>query len=58
MAWPDPTEPGESVATHISPVVERDPSIATLASLAPGRRADPDATGGAWVVSDFAYEDD
>lgn len=54
----DPNESGATVATHISHVVERDPSVAALASLPPGRRADRDASGGMWVMSDFAYEDD
>jgi len=54
----DPNEPGATVATHISHVVERDQSVAALASLPPGKQADRDAPGGAWVVSDFAYEDD
>jgi len=54
----DPNEPGAAVATHLHHVVERDPSIATLASLPPGRRADRESAGGAWVVSDFAYDDD
>jgi hypothetical protein len=54
----DPNEPGASTATHLRHVVERDASIATLASLPPGRRADRASAGSAWVVSDFEYEDD
>ena len=54
----DPNARGATVATHIRHVVDRDPSVGPLASLAPGSRADRETAAHPWVVSSFAYEDD
>jgi hypothetical protein len=54
----DPNEPGAAVATHLRHVVEHDPSLAELASLPPGSRADRASGDAPWVVSDFRYEED
>jgi hypothetical protein len=53
----DPNEPGASVVTHIRHVVARDPSIAELAGLAPGKRADRASREAPWTLSDFVYEE-
>lgn len=54
----DPNQPGASIATHLHHVIDRDPSLAELASLPPGKRADRDSPRYAWTVSDFEYEPD
>ena len=47
----DPNEPGACVATHIAHVVARDPTLAELASMPPGSRADrPDPTA-PWTIA-------
>jgi hypothetical protein len=50
--------PGASIATHISHVVERDASVAALATLGPGRVARRDGPGWAWEISDHVWEDE
>lgn len=46
----DPNEPGACVVTHIWHVIERNFSVAHLASLPPGHRAIRDGPGEPWKV--------
>jgi hypothetical protein len=52
----DPNLAGATVATHVRHVLDRDPSIGPLASLAPGRRADRRSVDDPWLESDFEYD--
>jgi hypothetical protein len=47
----DPNEPDACIATHIWHVIERNSSIAGLASMAPGYMATRSNPGEAWVVA-------
>jgi hypothetical protein len=53
----DPNEPGACVATHIWHVVEKDPTIEALATMAPGCQANRAGVGQQWSISDFDYEE-
>jgi hypothetical protein len=48
----DPNEPGACVATHIGHVVALDPSIAELAGMPPGTRADRSSAAAPWIISE------
>ena len=48
----DPNDEGASVATHIWHAIERNSSMAELASLPPGRQATRRWPGDPWVVSE------
>lgn len=50
----DPNLPGASVATHISHAVQRDPSIAELATMPPGHLAHRSGTDAPWSIAVFA----
>lgn len=54
----DPNLPGASVVTHLAHAVERNGSIAGLATMPPGSIARRAAPGSAWVVTDLAGWDD
>lgn len=47
----DPNEPDATVATHISHAIERNSSIADLATLEPGHVATRTEPGEAWEIS-------
>lgn len=47
----DPNLPGASVATHMSHAVERNSSIAELATMPPGHLASRSGPGEAWTVA-------
>ena len=47
----DPNEPGASVATHLAHVIERNASIADLATLEPGQVAERSEPGQPWSIS-------
>jgi hypothetical protein len=52
----DPNEPGAVVVAHMLHVVERNSSVASLASLPPGQvatRADP---GDAWAITQHHWD--
>lgn len=54
----DPNAPAASVATHIWHVIERNSSVASLASMRPGQiatRADP---GSDWVITEHKWPED
>lgn len=51
----DPNLPGACIATHLRHVLERDPSLAELASLPIGSQANRSAVGEPWVVQPFSY---
>lgn len=53
----DPNEPGASVATHIAHAIERNSSIADLATLGPGQVAERSDPGQPWVISDHNWSD-
>ena len=53
----DPNEPGATVATHMRHVLERNSSVATLATLPPGHRAVRDRPGDSWRVEPMDLED-
>lgn len=54
----DPNVPGASVAAHIGHVVERNSSVAGLATMPPGSIAQRDAPGQPWTVSALIGWDD
>jgi len=47
-----------STTAHMQHVLELDPTLAELATLAPGFQADRDDVESPWVVSPFAWGDD
>lgn len=47
----DPNEPDACVATHIAHVVARDPTVAELASMPPGTRADRPDRSSPWEIT-------
>ena len=47
----DPNAPGASVATHIRHVIERNSSVAELATLPPGHMASRSDPGQEWVIT-------
>jgi hypothetical protein len=53
----DPNAPGESIATHMSHVIERNTSVASLATLPPGYRAMRDVPGQGWRVEPVDLEE-
>jgi hypothetical protein len=54
----DPNEPAGCVATHIWHVVEKDPTIAGLATMPPGSQANRSGVGEEWSITDFDYEEE
>jgi hypothetical protein len=46
----DPNLPGACIATHLQHVIERNSSVATLASLPPGHEARRDGPGEPWRI--------
>ena len=54
----DPNEPGECIVTHISHVVERNSSVASLASLPCGQRATRGGPGEPWTITKLEWSDD
>ena len=54
----DPNEPGAAVATHIWHAIERNSSIAQLATLPPGHVATRTDPGHGWVVAQHEWPDD
>jgi hypothetical protein len=47
----DPNESGACVVTHIAHVVARDPTLAELAAMPPGTRADRPDRGSPWTIT-------
>ncbi|GAB3086856.1 hypothetical protein [Isoptericola nanjingensis] len=47
----DPNVPGASIATHIAHAIERNSSIATLATMPPGFIAKRSGPGGRWTLT-------
>ncbi len=54
----DPDADGAVVAVHISHVVDRDPTLAELATLPVGYEADREAVGAPWIIKPFEWGDD
>jgi hypothetical protein len=54
----DPNEPDACVLVHMAHVVERNSSIAALASLPLGYQALRDGPGKPWEISPHVYDDD
>ena len=54
----DPNEPGAAIATHMHHVVERDPSVAVLATLPVGHTAVRDRADAPWVIYRHRWPDD
>jgi hypothetical protein len=53
----DPNVSGACIATHIQHVVERDPSVASLASMPPGHEARRTSHADAWRIVPHAMPD-
>jgi hypothetical protein len=53
----DPNAPGACVATHLGHVVALDPSIAELAGMPPGTRADRPSAAAPWTISEARDEE-
>ena len=51
----DPNAPGACIATHISHVVDIDPSLVELAAMAPGHVANREQAAGPWIISRFEW---
>jgi len=54
----DPNEPGACVATHIWHVIEKDRSVAELASLGCGFQVTRDGPGEPWYAEPSSFEGD
>jgi len=53
----DPNAPGEAVVAHMSHVVERNSSVAELASLPCGYRATRSGPGEPWAITKLEWPD-
>lgn len=53
----DPSERGACVLTHMTHVVDLDPSVGDLAALPPGKGAWRDNRAHPWVIDDHVYRD-
>ncbi|CAN5138623.1 hypothetical protein BH23CHL9_BH23CHL9_09810 [soil metagenome] len=53
----DPNAPGACVVTHLSHLLDLDPTLGELASMPPGHRADRSGPGAAWSVVPAIDED-
>ena len=53
----DPNLPGAAVATHIWHAIERNSSIASLATMPPGHVATRDGPGSEWRVTRHEWDD-
>ena len=51
----DPNEPGAAVATHLWHVIERNSSVAELATLPPGHVASRSGPGEPWRIDRHAW---
>jgi hypothetical protein len=54
----DPNLPGASIATHIWHAIERNSSMASLASMPPGHIAKRSNPAEPWVITQHAWADD
>jgi hypothetical protein len=53
----DPNGKGASLATHMAHVLERNSSVAELATMPPGNEATRTEPGSPWAIRPFAYEE-
>ena len=53
----DPSEPDACVVTHFSHVLASNSSVATLANMPPGTKADREEVGAEWILRPFSYEE-
>jgi hypothetical protein len=53
----DPNAPGASIATHMAHVLERDTSVAELATMPPGHEARRKRPGRGWIIQPFTYDE-